>query len=265
MTSKYKAKKLKKIPSILILSFLINLGSTLHSVAQIKEKSVLVLFENKGHHKPFTDRAVPWLQQLAKDSLWQMTFITDVNKLNSNYLKDFQLILQLDYVPYGWSDSAKAAFRNYIETGSGGWIGLHHAGLLGDFDGFKMWPWFADFLGGIQYRNYIPGFAAGTVNNENNTHPVMKGLPDTFTIHKEEWYTWDQSPRFRVQILASVDEHSYRPDSEIKMGDHPVIWTNGDAKSKNVYIFMGHDPALFDNPNFVRILMNAICWAISNS
>lgn len=192
-----------------------------------------------------------------------MSFINDVNKIDRKLLKKYQLILQLDYVPYGWNDSAKAAFKNYIETGSGGWVGLHHAGLLGDFDGYKMWPWFSDFLGGIRYKNYIPGFAAATVTNENNLHPVMKGLPDTFTIYKEEWYTWDKTPRPKVRVLAAVDENSYHPDSKIKMGDHPVVWTNGDVKSKNVYIFLGHDPGLFDNPNFVDLFRNAIFWSVS--
>ena len=47
----------------------------------------------------------------------------------------------------------------------------------------------------------------------------MKNLPRSFTIDNEEWYTWSQSPRKNVHVLASVDESTYRPDSTIKMGD----------------------------------------------
>ena len=34
-----------------------------------------------------------------------------------------------------------------------------------------------------------------------------------------EWYTYDKSPRPNVRVLASVDEATYTPASDIKMGD----------------------------------------------
>ena len=76
-------------------------------------------------------------------------------------------------------------------AGQSGWVGLHHASLLGDFDGHKMWPWFSDFLGKIKYRNYIPTFAAGTVAWKTNRIPACEACPSrssfptkngTFTI-----------------------------------------------------------------------------------
>ena len=46
-----------------------------------------------------------------------------------------------------WHATAKAAFEDYITQGKGGWIGFHHASLLGDFDGYPMDPWFSELLG----------------------------------------------------------------------------------------------------------------------
>jgi hypothetical protein len=100
------------------------------------------------------------------------------------------------------------------------------------------------------------------VRVEDSTHPVMKGVPSSFVVQHEEWYTWNQSPRPNVRVLASVDESTYQPDSLIKMGgDHPVIWSNEHYKARNVYIFMGHHADLFENPTFVQIFHNAIFWA----
>ena len=79
------------------------------------------------------------------------------------FLAKYQLFIQLDYPPYGWTTAAAAAFEDYIKRGRGGWIGLHHATLLGEFDGYSMWQWFSDFMGGIQFKNYIPTFASGQV------------------------------------------------------------------------------------------------------
>jgi len=155
---------------------------------------------------------------------------------------------------------AKLAFQRYITRGTGGWVGFHHAMLLGDFDGYPMWPWWSHFMGDIRYTSYIAQFAAATVKVEDQHHPVTKGLPSSFVIGKEEWYTWSMSNRANVHVLASVDESTYKPRSMITMGDHPVIWTNEHVKARNVYIFMGHHPGLFDNKDYTQLFRNAILW-----
>jgi len=153
------------------------------------------------------------------------------------------------------------AFQNYIEKGRGGWIGFHHASLLGEFDGYPMWQWFSTFMGDIRFENYIATFAEATVKVEDAEHPVMKGVPHDFVVKKDEWYTYNRSPRPNVHVIASVDEKTYKPDSTIKMGDHPVIWTNPKMAARNVYIFMGHSPDLFDNRAYTTLFRNAIFWA----
>ena len=105
-------------------------------------------------------------------------------------------------------------------------MGFHHASLLGTFDGFEMSPFFHQFMGNIVFKSYIRDFATGTIRVEDATHPVLKGLPAAFTIENDEWYTYDRSPRPDVHVLANVDESSYVPARSVKMGDHPVIWTN---------------------------------------
>lgn len=222
---------------------------------------VLALAEDGGHHIEFTKAAKPWLNQLAADSNFSVTYISNTNNIDSAYLSQYALFLQLDYAPYGWPDKAAKAFEDYIKKGRGGWVGLHHASLIGEFDGFPLWIWWYHFMGGIRWKDYIPGFADGEVITEDPLHPVMKGLPSCFTIEKEEWYTYDKSPRSGVHVLASVNESSYQPQSSVTMGDHPVVWSNEHLKAKNVYIFMGHSPLLFQNSYYTTLLRNAILWA----
>ena len=224
---------------------------------------ILALYENGGHHIEYSRRARVWLGRLAADSNFQIDYLTRPDSFTDELLSRYQLIVQLDYPPYGWKPEAMAAFRRYIETGRGGWVGFHHASLLGEFDGFPMWDWFHHFMGGIRWKDYIARFADATVRVEDHAHPLMAGIPDSFTIRKEEWYTYDRSPRPNVHVLADVDESTYIPDTTIKMGNHPVIWTNEKFRARNVYIFMGHSPALFDNPVYTRLFANAISWAAS--
>jgi uncharacterized protein len=222
---------------------------------------VLALAESGGHHIAFTEAAKPWLKTCGEANGFEVDYITNTAPVTEALLAQYKLVLQLDFAPYGWKPEAMVAFKSYIEQGNGGWVGLHHATLLGEFDGYPMWPWFSDFMGKIRYKNYIPKFVSGTVRVEGKSHPCMKNVPESFVVPKEEWYTWDRSPRPNVQVLAAVDEATYSPDSDIKMGDHPVIWTNEHVAARNVYIFMGHGPELLENKAFTTILRNAILWA----
>lgn len=245
------------------LFLILFLFTGLHCIAQNKTPRfhVLALYENGGHHIEYSKRAKLWLDSLAVDSNFKIDYIQNTDKIDDGFLSHYQLFIQLDYPPYAWTAKAVAAFQKYIEEGRGGWIGFHHATLLGEFDGYKMWNWFSQFMGGIQYKNYIATFVQGEVYVEDTDHPVMRGIPKSFMVKQEEFYTYDKSPRPNVRVLASVDEDSYLPNSDIKMGDHPVIWTNEHYKARNVYIFMGHSPILFDDPVYKRLFTNAIFWA----
>jgi len=222
---------------------------------------VIALAEHGGIHKLFVDAAKVWLGKLASENNFTVDYIEDTEKIDDAFLAKCNLFIQLNYPPYNWTDTAKAAFIKYIEQGKGGWIGFHHATLLGEFDGFQMWPWFHEFMGGVRFKNYIATFVTGTVSVEDKNHPAMKDIASPFVIEKEEWYTYDRSPRPNVHVLASVDEKTYVPSSDLKMGDHPVIWTNEHYKARNIYIFMGHRPEHFDNKSFTQVFANSIFWA----
>jgi uncharacterized protein len=221
----------------------------------------IALAEHGGIHKPFVDAAKIWLAKLQSEGNFSVDYIEDTEKIDDAFLSKYNLFIQLNYPPYNWTDTAKAAFIKYIEQGKGGWIGFHHATLLGEFDGFAMWPWFHDFMGGVRFKDYIATFVTGTVTVEDPRHPVMKNIPSPFVIEDEEWYTYDTTPRPNVHVLASVDEKTYAPSTTIKMGDHPVVWTNEHYKARNIYIFMGHHPELFGNQAFTIIFRNSIFWA----
>lgn len=223
---------------------------------------VIALAEAGGIHKPFVDAAKIWLAKQAAANHFSIDYIQNTDKIDDAFLAHYQLFIKLNYAPYAWKPAAVEAFQRYIEEGRGGWIGFHHATLLGEFDGYPMWQWFSDFMGGIRYTQYIATFATATVDVEDANHPVMKGVPHRFVVKDEEWYTYNKSPRPNVHVLATVDENTYTPNSSIKMGgDHPVIWSNEHMKARNVYIFMGHHPDLFENTAFTTIFHNAILWA----
>lgn len=223
---------------------------------------VLVLTERGGQHGGFTDAGLKWLAAEGAKGNFSITEINNARNITEAYLSQFSLVIQLDFPPYTWPKEAEDAFVKYIEEGRGGWIGFHHATLLGEFDGYPMWQWFSDFMGGVRFKNYIAPLADGTLIVEDKQHPVMKGVPASFVVPDDEWYTYDKSPRPNVHVLANVDESSYTPASDIKMGDHPVVWVNESKKARNVYFQIGHSSKLYETEGFTTMFRNAIEWAL---
>src|SRR3981081_288270 len=149
----------------LCLLALLTLAPIHASVAQNSKPKfrVVALAEQGGIHQPFVDAAKVWLQKLATDGNFSIDYLQDTDKIDDAFLSRYQLFIQLDYPPYRWTPTAMAAFVKYIEEGRGGWIGFHHATLLGEFDNYPMWPWFSQLMGDIRFTNYIPKFATASV------------------------------------------------------------------------------------------------------
>ena len=223
---------------------------------------VLVLTERGGQHGGFTDAGLKWLAAEGAKGNFSITEINNARNITEAYLSQFSLVIQLDFPPYTWPKEAEDAFVKYIEEGRGGWVGFHHATLLGEFDGYPMWQWFSDFMGGVRFKNYIAPLADGTLIVEDKQHPVMKDVPASFVVPDDEWYTYDKSPRPNVHVLANVDESSYTPASDIKMGDHPVVWVNESKKARNVYFQIGHSSKLYETEGFTTMFRNAINWTL---
>jgi type 1 glutamine amidotransferase len=221
----------------------------------------LVLTERGGQHEGFVFAALDWLNTYAAEKNFEITVINHANDIDEAMLTNYKVFIQLNYPPYTWNDKAMAAFVKYIEEGRGGWVGFHHATLLGEFDGYPMWNWFSDFMGGIRFQNYVAATASGLVRIEEPKHPVMKGVSSSFVLTDDEWYTFNKNPRPNVHVLANVDESTYQPATDIKMGDHPAIWVNEKMKARNVYFLMGHHANLFKSDDFKKMFGNAILWA----
>ena len=67
------------------------------------------------------------------------------------------------------------------------------------------------------------------------------------------------------QMLNGLYSKSYTTKTDIKMGDHPVIWVNPEKPSRNVYFQFGHSKSLFDNPAFVTLLENSLRWTLKDT
>jgi hypothetical protein len=221
---------------------------------------------NAFRHKDGIAGGTKALQSIAAQHKWGLFHSENGAVFNAQDLARFDAVVFLNASGDMLSAEQEQAFQGWLQAG-GGWLGIHAAGD----DSHLAWQWYRDNLIGATFTAHIlgPQFQRATVVLENNLHPVLQGLPDIWE-HEEEWYSWQRSPRAEgFTILATLDEDSYTPvqkfmgkERDLRMGDHPVVWSNCIGEGRSVYTAMGHKAEAFEQPQFRQLLDNALTWLI---
>jgi uncharacterized protein len=235
------------IATILIASFLSAFIAS--SFAQDKVKVALITGGHSFEAKPFYE-VFNSFQNITYDSLMQPA----ANKIIASPAIDKYDVL----VFYDTGDSLPASQqRAYIDLLNKGkaMLFLHHSLVS-----YQGWPEFIKIVGGQYHTN--PVIVQGDTLNanyqhdvnipvkiEDRSHPVTRGLRD-FEIFDEVY--WD------VEILPTVEP--------LLSTTHPksmkyVAWINHYGKSDVLYIQLGHGPSGYSNPNYRKLIQQAIEWS----
>jgi len=185
----------------------------------------------------------------------------------------------------------RSALEGYIR-GGGGFFGVHAASSL-DPALRREWPWFrelvgASFIGHTVANIYcdepidLPGvvhagplswapadaeqvsssmrlvsWEPAVVNVEDSSSPAVRGIEDR-AVRDDEWYGFDENPRPRVHVLATVDERTYEPFSGAMGPDHPIVWCRQFDGGRTVYNAMGHRAATWQDDSFLASVLGGI-------
>lgn len=177
-------------------------------------------------------------------------------------------------------------FLALLEAGHG-FVFLHHA-----IAGWPTWPTYAEILGGRFH--YRPAELRGEpypdsgyqLNVEQRisvvdaSHPVTLGVQDGFAIEDELYlcpiFEEDVTPLLRTDAVFE-DSHFYSSAQAVagKMfsndgwthprGSNLVGWTKRYANSTIVYLALGDGPSAYANPEFRRLVGNAIRFVAAES
>ncbi len=152
------------------------------------------------------------------------------------------------------SAEQKAAYISLLQKGKA-FIYLHHALVS-----YQDWPEFVMFVGG-QYHTR-PVFIGGDtlranyrdnelvpVTIEDTKHPVTRGIGN-FEIRDEIYMNAEIRPTVRPLLSTT------HPESMKYLG-----WINQYGNSEVLYIQLGHGGSGLSNPNFRKLLRQAIEWS----
>ena len=207
---------------------------------------------------PAADRL---LAGIAKQRHWGL-FSTDNGAVfDAAILRRFDAVVFNNVSGDVFTASQAKALRAFVE-GGGALVGIHAAG-----DGSIPWDWYRDTVIGADFTGHpmSPQFQPGTVRIEDHSHPATRALPPILN-RVDEWYHFAASPRARVHVLASLDEHSLANHRafgrDLSMGrDHPIAWWRCVGPGRVFYTAMGHQAESYGEPAMQTMIEGALDWA----
>lgn len=224
---------------------------------------VLVFSKTNGYrHLEAIPAANALLQRLAQKNGWNVFVTENAAVHNRDDLGQFDLLVWANVSGDVLTTGQREVFQGYIETG-GSVLALHATGGDPSYE----WDWHprefirAQFIG----HPMFPQFRSAPITVENRDHPSTRHLPPQW-VTEEEWYSFEQSPRPRVEVLATVDEAEYEVPDRLAMGaDHPVIWFHRLGAGTVYYSALGHQAKAYDDPAYQQLLEEAMRWLLERS
>jgi type 1 glutamine amidotransferase len=211
---------------------------------------VLVFTRTLGFRHASIPVAVAAVARAAARQGMAVDHTEDPARFTASGLRRYRVVVFLSTTGDVLDRDGEAALRGFVEAG-GGWVGVHAAADTED-----GWPWYQTLVGARFARH--PAVQRATVRVVDRHHPATEGLPATW-VRTDEWYDFRDNPRGRVQVLATLDESSYRGGG---MGaDHPIAWWHGVGRGRACYTGGGHTAAAWAEPRFLAHVAGAVRWA----
>jgi type 1 glutamine amidotransferase len=231
--------------------------------ARIKQPAILVFQKINGFRDAASvDAASEALRAMGARRGWTMVFIDNGAVFNAQDLKRFDAVVWNNVSGDALTVPQQDAFKSWLWRG-GGFAGFH--GSAGD--PVYVWDWYADRLIGARFSGHpmSPQFQEGRVIVADPASAITRGLGDGWTM-TEEWYSFAASPRTKgAHILATLDESTYSPvgfdNKDLRMGDHPIAWTQCVGRGRSFYSAIGHLPENYSEPHSLKLLEQGIAWA----
>ena len=207
----------------------------------------LVLTATAGFRHDSIPAAITALRSSASSSNLSFTFTEDLSTLSVDTLARFDVVIfALTSGELPLTAASKAALLDFVSAGHG-FVGVHSAS-----DTLYEWPDYGRLVGAYFLEH--PWTQRATVVVDDRTHPSMSGIDDRFSLF-EEFYTFRDNPRGRVQVLLRLDAASVG-----STGDYPLAWAQPFGAGRAYYNALGHFAETWNDAGFRRQMAAAIRW-----
>jgi putative membrane-bound dehydrogenase-like protein len=177
-------------------------------------------------------------------------------KASVNYTEDMSLIapalkdvnvLYLSHNKPINDAAARSGIFEHVDAGKG--LLIVHPAL---WYNWKDWPEYNRVLAGGGSRGHDK-YGEFTVKVTDAAHPIMEGVPGSFTITDELYWFEPDLQGTPIEVLATA--HSPQ-----KNKTYPQVFIVKHPKARIVGITLGHDGKAHDHPAYQQLLRNSLKW-----
>lgn len=241
-------RRLHFLPSLLLSLVLIFCGQ--YPAFPAKPKAILIVtggktFEREPFFEMFSSFGDVVYDTASKPDVFTVFGSDDITRYDAIVFYD-------TYQPI--TAAEQAAFLTLFDRGIG-CVFLHHALVS-----HQEWEEYETILGGRYHhspyldegKKYGPSTYKHdqdfTVRIVDPGHPITRGMSD-FPLHDETYLNFKVHDRVHPLLASDTCEEG-----------NTIGWTTTHANSRIVYLQPGHDHHAFENPNYRRLVRNAIEW-----
>ena len=204
------------------------------------------------------------------------TITSDPDVFSADKLRGFDAIVlanvylegKLFKVPRDLKDSDKPkyaarqkALLDFVSSGRG-LVGIHNATATA-----LGWGEYNRMIGATHHGHAWHAHQTVPIKLDDPKHPVNAAFGGKGFSIQDDIYTFT-SPysRKNVRVLLSVDTANAPPSmtAERADGDYPVSWVKTHGKGRVFTTSLGHNPATFQNPAFLRHLLDGVLFAMGH-
>jgi len=218
---------------------------------------ILYLTHSAGYRHEVLPLSGSVLHDLGENTgSFEVTASEDVSVLTAENLRHFAAVMFYTTGELPVTDGQKTALLDFVRSG-GGFLGVHSA-----TDTFYSWPDYLKLIGG--YFNGHPWHQAVRIAVAAPSDPLVSFLGTSLQI-ADEIYQISDFDYEGSHVLLRLDETSV---DLTQSGVHrrfygwPLAWTRTYGRGRVFYTALGHDEAVWRDPRYQRILLNAILWSI---
>ena len=242
-----------KITAIIVVSLIVLFHNKVFG--QNKEDLMRVLLITGGHsfdEEPF----YAFVKSLQGCTVTEVKHPDALSMFRPENRASYDVVLFYD-MPAAISEQEKKDFTDCLNEGKG-MVVWHHA-----YCSYQDWPEYQNIIGGryheepwtdsIGVKHPASTYKHGVkfhVKVADSNHPITKGIKD-FDITDEIY--GGGSVNQEVHTLLTADAPTG--------GTSSVAWTNHYGNSNIVTILLGHDNEAWKNPDFKKLLTQAVMWA----
>ncbi len=222
--------------------------------------SVIIFTRQTEWDHPSNPIAAQALEQMAVDQGWLVQVSDDPAVFSEDTLEATSVVVFSVVSGDILDDAARRNLEHFFRNG-GGFVGIHSASSA-EFS----WPFYSATLVPVQFKTHpLPdNVQTGTLDVLAPDDPIMRGIPNPW-VRADEFYTFWQRPEDvpGLHLLNALDETSMGPDypDSVRVGFHPLTFWHENDGTRAFYTALGHTEESYSEPDFLRMLQQAIEWA----